>query len=159
MRRKGELNHACNPIVNGEKLCTKCNRMIPVSGFRRRNDNFTGLMSWCKECKRTLSDKPLAKKRGFRRDSFVVDEQKTKAKTAVNNALSRGKLKKPSKCERCGQETESSRLHGHHHDYDKVLDVTWLCVSCHAQEHYKPRSTNVSRRLDERRESIAEQFN
>ncbi len=56
---------------------------------------------------------------------------KPSAHGAVSAALKRGELvKKP--CEHCGSEY---RVEGHHPDYDKPLDVIWLCKSCHEQEH------------------------
>ena len=50
----------------------------------------------------------------------------------VNNAVRDGKLFKPSQCEGCNDETT---LHGHHCDYNKPLDVMWLCDPCHKQWH------------------------
>lgn len=40
---------------------------------------------------------------------------------------------KPSQCQICGREDD--RLEGHHYDYDKPLDVTWLCKRCHSVAH------------------------
>lgn len=54
------------------------------------------------------------------------------AHNAVNNALRDGKMVKPSCCETCQQEAE---LHGHHCDYNKPLDVMWLCDPCHKAWH------------------------
>lgn len=54
------------------------------------------------------------------------------AHSAVNNAVRDGKLVKPSECESCNDETV---LHGHHCDYNKPLDVMWLCDPCHKQWH------------------------
>lgn len=34
-------------------------------------------------------------------------------------------------CANCGADI----VHAHHHDYKRPLDVTWLCVACHKQEH------------------------
>ena len=35
------------------------------------------------------------------------------------------------RCEGCG----AKKVHAHHPDYDKPVDVKWLCASCHHQEH------------------------
>ena len=56
--------------------------------------------------------------------------EKVAARQAVKVALIAGKLtRKP--CERCG----ARRVHAHHHDYAKPLDVIWLCPPCHRAEH------------------------
>lgn len=54
------------------------------------------------------------------------------ARYAVTNAVRDGRLYKPSQCESCNDETT---LHGHHCDYNKPLDVMWLCDPCHKQWH------------------------
>jgi len=54
------------------------------------------------------------------------------AHIAVAEAVRKGILKRPLLCSRCSR---SGPVHGHHHDYDKQLDVTWLCPDCHAKEH------------------------
>lgn len=53
-----------------------------------------------------------------------------KAHTAVGNAVRDGKLKKLP-CEFCGDE----KVHAHHKDYSKPLDVIWLCAKCHNRLH------------------------
>lgn len=55
-----------------------------------------------------------------------------RAYKAVQRALKAGRLVKPNRCERCGGE---GTLHAHHDDYDKPLEVAWLCVDCHGLEH------------------------
>lgn len=50
--------------------------------------------------------------------------------TAVLLALRKGKLIKPTNCQRCSQ---VMRLEGHHHDYSKPLEVEWLCRKCHRE--------------------------
>ena len=40
---------------------------------------------------------------------------------------------KQNQCQLCG--CSSNKLEGHHYDYSKPLDVTWLCKRCHALAH------------------------
>jgi hypothetical protein len=52
----------------------------------------------------------------------------------VGRAVRYGKLiRKP--CEVCGA---TKRIHAHHDDYDRPLDVRWLCASHHLEAHGKP---------------------
>ncbi len=52
----------------------------------------------------------------------------------ISTAVASGKVVPPNKCENCGIET---RLHGHHEDYSKPLEVKWLCPKCHKGKHPK----------------------
>ena len=54
------------------------------------------------------------------------------AVTAVNNAKRSGELVKPDFCSNCLIECNP---HAHHCDYNKPLDVTWLCDKCHKEWH------------------------
>ena len=59
------------------------------------------------------------------------------ARDALNNAVRLKKVIKPSKCEAC---EATVRLHGHHDDYSKPLDVRWLCTPCHVELHRNQRN-------------------
>ena len=51
----------------------------------------------------------------------------------VYRAVKSGKLCKGILCEECGILDNS--LSGHHEDYDRPLDVVWLCGHCHGVRH------------------------
>lgn len=65
------------------------------------------------------------------------NKHKVKAVWAVNNALRDGRLYKAFACARCGLPGE---LEGHHSDYGKPLDVTWLHDHCHKSVHKEERA-------------------
>ena len=66
--------------------------------------------------------------------------KKIAAHTAVYIATRNGTLTKPEACSRCG--VVSSIVHGHHPNYEKPLDVIWLCRRCH-DEHHWPIPTDL----------------
>ena len=57
---------------------------------------------------------------------------KVMARQLLRNAVYRKSIVKPSACTSCGEE---KRVEGHHKDYSKPLEVTWLCRGCHNREH------------------------
>lgn len=74
----------------------------------------------------------LAKaKRKFRENNPI----KYGAHCVVNNAVRDGKITKPDNCLICWR--TGVRLHGHHDDYAKPLEVRWLCTTCHQEWHAK----------------------
>lgn len=61
--------------------------------------------------------------------------EKRSAHLMVQNAVNRGEIIKPSSCSICGR--NDCRIHGHHTDYSKPLEVMWLCPKCHMDQHRK----------------------
>jgi len=61
---------------------------------------------------------------------YRIEQPKRRdAQVAVGNAIRNGKLKRQP-CFVCGGSAEA-----HHPDYDRPLDVTWLCSTHHKQAH------------------------
>lgn len=55
---------------------------------------------------------------------------KKKARDRVRKAIESGRLVKQP-CEKC----DELEVEAHHDDYEKPLDVNWLCVPCHGARH------------------------
>lgn len=73
----------------------------------------------------------------FHRAGNVHDER---AHDMVEKAVLRGRLKRPQACETCrgpGEPFADGRapIQAHHDDYNKPLDVRWLCQRCHHAWH------------------------
>lgn len=64
------------------------------------------------------------------------DAKKKYATATINARLQRGTIVKPDACSDCG--ATGVKLTGHHEDYDKPLEVEWLCYSCHGKRHRTP---------------------
>ena len=134
-----------------DKTCFKCLKVKPIEFFYKHPKMADGHLNKCIECTKkdaaihrikniekireydnTRSKKPeriqYSKKNAIAWNK--KHPEKYQAHNMLNNCIRDGKIKKPSTCEICGK---SCSLHGHHFDYDKPLDVIWLCPECHAQ--------------------------
>lgn len=77
--------------------------------------------------------------------TYARDPEKLRARLRVTDAVYRGVLVKPDRCEQCGKETPKARLQGHHEDYSKPLEVSWLCAKCHgAHRRIEPVTRGTS---------------
>ena len=57
---------------------------------------------------------------------------RTSSHQKVYYALKVGKIVKSITCDECGS---FERMCGHHDDYNKPLEVRWLCQQCHTDWH------------------------
>jgi hypothetical protein len=60
---------------------------------------------------------------------------KINAHAKVHRAVENGTLIRGIKCEECG--TGKGKMEGHHEDYNKPLQLIWLCRLCHANKTSK----------------------
>jgi len=97
-------------------FCTKCRERPRRKGNQR----------WCNECH---AEYYRANRPKFSELS-VKQQKKVKARSHANIYKRRGKLIQEN-CAECG----SSDSEMHHEDYDKPLQVIWLCRECHLNLH------------------------
>lgn len=64
------------------------------------------------------------------------NKHKTDVHSFVMFGVKIGYIQKPDKCSECAKE---GKIHAHHEDYNKPLDVIWLCEACHGEKHKKYR--------------------
>lgn len=66
---------------------------------------------------------------------LLEEEKANRARAKIHRLIKVGTLIRPSICEKCGKE---GYIIAHHDDYNKPLEVRWLCASC----HQKPDTPN-----------------
>ena len=132
------------------KTCKKCRRRRAVTQFYKHPNMADGRLNFCKDCVKTrVSDwyrnkmegdsdfvsKERQRNRKRWRDGKMSPSKKKPAHHAVSNAIRDGRLVPPDNCEDCGHDFSFYRREAHHEDYEKELDVNWLCSLCHGKRH------------------------
>ena len=150
------------------KECFKCHQIKPLDEFYIHKQMADGHLNKCKECakkdvrgrgqrlykdpkwrikERTRSREKyhrLYKGNGYNGSNkdkrrYVKRYPIQKIATSfVNNAIRFGKLKKKP-CEVCGEK----KVHAHHDDYYKPMEVRWLCIKHHNEYHVKLREKKL----------------
>ena len=69
---------------------------------------------------------------------------KMRARWALQKAVSSGVIVKPDRCQKCSRKIKKHWLQGHHSNYSKPYDVTWLCSLCHGLAHRKKYNTTAA---------------
>lgn len=132
------------------KTCFKCLTAKPLEAFYKHAQMGDGHLNKCKECTkkdanahrllnlerirsydRMRASQPHRVANRLRIVSEYTDRfpNRKKANTAVGNALRDGRLTRQP-CWVCGEKAVA-----HHPDYDRPLDVVWLCQAHHKQTH------------------------
>lgn len=142
-----------------KKVCTTCNEEKSTRFFYKRKNGKYGRYAVCIPChnkvmhlihkkdpKRVAYQAEYQKKywhsykpsypKGARTKYVKRYEAKNPYKVTawgmLHEAIRKGLIRKPKRCSRC---KKIKRLDGHHYDYDKPLNVWWLCRKCHKDVH------------------------
>jgi hypothetical protein len=132
------------------KTCFKCGETKLFTDFYKHSKMADGYLGKCKAC--TKADvaahradnieqvREYDRARGFRGGANHTAKYKAaypkrrSAQVALGNAVRAGRLQ-PLPCLECGAKAEA-----HHPDYDRPLDVIWLCPPHHKQTHAMVRN-------------------
>lgn len=152
-------------VTTGLCACKQCGEEKLLLDFPRDKKSRNGRMLYCKPCWNARNRKWRADNRAkaragsrewhvrhreesrarsreyHKRTGYVhaVEQDRLKrwARDTLRRALRSGDIAKPDTCQRCGL---FARLHGHHDDYERPLDVQWLCPACHGFLHRQERA-------------------
>lgn len=138
-----------------EAQCTTCKQWFDFTNFYKSKRGSLGIKSECKKCHclTNMATRDLAKHRATNREWMrssgyqqrpevrARDLERSrvknctihaKARALANRAVELGFLTRPELCPQCGRD---GKIHAHHEDYTKPLDVEWLCTVCHGERH------------------------
>lgn len=134
------------------KLCFKCNIFQSLENFYKHSDISDGYLNKCKECSKQHTRKYRFENdsvREYDRIRYYCDYDRKeniknttlnwinnnpaarKAHNKLNHAVRMGYIIKQP-CKICGS---TYRIHGHHNDYSKPLDIEWFCAKHHQRFH------------------------
>jgi hypothetical protein len=100
-------------------ICTVCGTVFSTSDQRGRRQCGSACAAASKRAHRNERQTRYSKSHPTR----------IHARQVLKNAVLAGKVRRPVRCESCG---ELGQTEGHHEDYTKPFFVEWLCRACHA---------------------------
>ena len=117
------------------KTCFKCGQEKPLSEFYKHPQMSDGHLNKCKECTKADTRKHEQEKPESvlhsRLSAYSKKPTRTNAYRVVEAALRAGVIEKPHSCSICNCPDTEKRIEAHHYDYERPLEVTWLCPDCH----------------------------
>jgi predicted DNA-binding protein YlxM (UPF0122 family) len=91
-----------------------------------------------------------SKRKGKRNHFYRGTRASDRSQNLLEKALQRGLIQKKQTCEQCGKAPKfkdgRSGVQAHHDDYNKPLDVRWLCQKCHHLWHRQHKAIPLERR-------------
>ena len=134
-----------------EKQCFKCKKTKDLGDFYVHRMMADGHLGKCKECTKLdvrlrsiidhekVAEYDRKRSKMPRRKEHLENNarawnakypERYKAHYLLRNAVRDSRIVKSPICEVCGK---GGKIHGHHTDYSRPLEVVWLCAQCHGQ--------------------------
>lgn len=133
------------------KRCRRCDKEKEIYDYYTHPGMADGHLNICKECVRERARKYSRSQQGREHDKqrnktkkrkeWLIEYQRKRrkkfpkrnwARGVLNRSVRNGDIDKPEMCEVCNS---VKKLEGHHDDYNKTLEVRWLCGGCHRSLH------------------------
>ena len=130
------LRAQTRPPMQNIRSCSRCHEFKPLAEFDHSRRSRDGRHHRCKDCDRKR-DKERALNGSLKRTLQGWTSRNplaAKAHKIFQRAIKRGDRER-GPCAECGK----PKGHGHHADYSKPLDVTFLCHRCHMEHHRRER--------------------
>lgn len=126
-------------------VCTACHTKKDKEQFSKDATKIyhEGRSKICKECrhkqylKAKVTKRYRDRHRVYSKNFQKNNKEKVRAHALLKRAVQKGIVIKPTRCERCSGEFPIQKIQGHHEDYNKPLDVKWLCWLCHLKTHHE----------------------
>lgn len=138
-----------------DHTCRPCRNIMRRANWEKRKlaglPNFSGphkpakMKERMSEYNRTPERKEVARQRASEIRNQPGFGKIQAARTLFRCALEKGEIKRGA-CSVCGV---TEKVCAHHQDYDKPLDVTWLCYSCHNRIHHGRTAVRAALEVDE----------
>lgn len=118
-------------------FCAKCRQEKADIEFYFYPNKNRRSSCYCKGCLRKISAERQRGRNKYADRKVKLDRyrlkypEKLRARALVGIAKKKGLLKQLP-CIKCNDPNSQA----HHHDYSKPLEIEWLCLKCHTQEHY-----------------------
>lgn len=138
-------------VMFGARVCRQCHVLKHLNAYTRDSRAPLGRRVTCRSCRNRIrrsqreckpamyrthwqrwdkEHRPERREADARRAETARRRAQLRCKAAVARALRDGRLTK-GVCEACG----ALDVEAHHEDYDRPLDVNWLCPKHHARLH------------------------
>ena len=122
------LTSECKPCRRAEKKAKRLANLEVAHEAERRRANKPEAAAKAKDWRA----KNIDRRRLYSKAQQKRDRVKVRARVALSKAKRSGAVTVPDFCSSCGL---AGPVEGHHEDYSKPLEVTWLCTGCHTRLH------------------------
>lgn len=132
----------------GDGHLNKCKECTKIDSLLHRSENIDKVKEYDRnrpnKAERVIKDKerlkkdPIAYKKMKVKNSEWVkrNRHKRNAHLKLSRAVLKGIVIRKFECEKC---TSTIQVEAHHEDYEKPLEVIWLCSKCHHERHVELR--------------------